>query len=134
MDPAALLAFLAEHFPQARDLGFEIVGVGPDGAELALQTREEHLRPGGTVSGPVLMTLADTAMYVSLLARLGPAVAQGVTSSLEMHFLRRPEPGRLAVRCRLLKVGRRLAVGTVDLQDADGALLAFATVTYSLPE
>jgi uncharacterized protein (TIGR00369 family) len=133
MTPAELHAFFAEHFPSARGLGFEIVALGPDGAELALDTRDDHLRPGGTVSGPVLMTLADTAMYVSLLAKLGPSVAQGVTSSLETHFLRRADPGRLTVRCRLLKLGRRLAVGTVDLANADGALVAFAIVTYALP-
>lgn len=132
MDPAALHAFFAAHFPRAQGIGFTFVRSGPDGVELTLDTRDDHLRPGGTVSGPTLMTLADTAMYASLLARLGVAAATAVTSSLEMHFLSRPDPGRLTVRCRLLKVGRRLAVGAVELARAEGAVVAFATVTYAL--
>lgn len=99
MTPSELHAFFDEHFPVAAQGGFEVVAVGPDGVELALDTRDEHLQPGGTVSGPTLMTLADTAMYASLLARLGLAAATGVTSSLEIHFLRRPLPGRLRMVC-----------------------------------
>jgi uncharacterized protein (TIGR00369 family) len=130
-----LETFFRTHFPEAKAFGgFEVVALEPEGAVLALDTGAVHLRPGGTVSGPTMMTLADTAMYTSLLARLGPAVATSVTSSLEIHFLRRPRPGRLRIACTLLKVGRRLAVGTVDFQDGDGERVAHATVTYATPE
>lgn len=132
MDRDTLSAFFVEHFPAAARQGFEITDLGADGVSLALDTRDEHLRPGGTVSGPTLMALADTAMYASLLARLGPAAAPSVTSSLEMHFLRRPLPGRLGVRCTLLKVGRRLAVGTVAFRNQGDEICAHATVTYTL--
>lgn len=137
MDRDALTAFFFEHFPTAARLGFAFVAVHDDGVELVLDTAAEHLRPGGTVSGPTLMALADTAMYASLLARLGLPAATSVTSNLEMHFLRRPLPGRLTVRCRLLKVGRRLAVGTIAFSNVEGEstgddLCAHATVTYAL--
>lgn len=132
MTPAELHAFFAEHFPQVT-LAFQILEVGADGACVVLEAGSDHLRPGGVVSGPVLMTLVDTAMYASLLGKLGLAAAAAVTSSLEVHFLRRADPGRLVVSCRLLKVGRRLAVGAVELHGPDGGLVAFATVTYALP-
>jgi uncharacterized protein (TIGR00369 family) len=132
-DRDAIAALFREHFPSALSTwGFDIVDVGPDGAEIALDTRDEHLRPGGIVSGPTLMALADTAMYAALLARNGEAAITGVTTSLEIHFLRRAIPGRLAIRCRLLEVGQRLAVGTVELTGGDGALCGHATVTYAL--
>ncbi|MCB9686529.1 MAG: PaaI family thioesterase [Alphaproteobacteria bacterium] len=132
MRPDDVRAFFETHFAHALDFGFEIAEVGPEGAVLHLDTRTDHLRPGDTVSGPTLMTLADTAMYASLIARLGPEVGgRGVTSSLETHFLRRPGAGRMVARCRLLKVGRRLCVGTVDIE-GNGELVAHATVTYAM--
>lgn len=134
LDPAALHAFFAERFPHALDFGFEVVEVDAGGARLRLRTRPDHLRPGDTVSGPTLMTLADTAMYAALLARLGlDGAARTVTSSLQIHFLARPAPGELSATCRLLKVGRRSAVGAVELRGGDGALVAHATVSYALP-
>jgi uncharacterized protein (TIGR00369 family) len=134
MDADELNAFFRREFPQAAAHGFEVLSVGPDGVALGLDPRDVHLRPGGTVSGPTLMTLADTAMYASLLAKLGPGVATAVTSGLEIHFLHRPRPVRLLITATLLKVGRRLAVGTVDFVDEDRTRVAHATVTYALPE
>jgi len=131
LDPDALHAFFAEHFPQAVAFGFRVTEATDDGCTLVLPTSEQHLRPGATLSGPTLMTLADTAMYASVLARLGP-VAQAVTSSLQIHFLRRPTLGEVTARCELLKVGRRLAVGRVELS-TDDDLVAHATVTYAIP-
>lgn len=132
MGPDDVRAFFAAHFAHALDFGFEIAEITADGAVLHLDTRSHHLRPGDTVSGPTLMTLADTAMYASLIARLGPEVGgRGVTTSMETHFLRRPGAGRMVARCRLLKVGRRLCVGVVDVE-GDGELVAHATVTYAM--
>jgi uncharacterized protein (TIGR00369 family) len=124
--------FLAEHFPQAR--GFcQITSIREDEVDLVLPYSADNLRPGGTLSGPTLMALADTAMYFLLLAKLGP-VALAVTTSLSINFLRKPPPADLHATARLLKLGTRLAVGEVHISSAGGgALVAQASVTYSLP-
>jgi uncharacterized protein (TIGR00369 family) len=133
MDIEALERFIDEHFPQARAFGYELLGLDEDHVLLGLRTDETHLRPGGTVSGPVLMTLADTATYLIVLAHLGP-VALAVTTNFNMHFMRKPEPGRLYARATLLKLGKRLAVAEVRLHGSDpGRLYAHATLTYSIP-
>ena len=124
--------FLAEHFPQAR--GFtQISAIREDELDLVLPYSADNLRPGGTLSGPTLMTMADTAMYFLLLSRLGP-VALAVTTSLSINFLRRPPPADLLATARLLKLGSKLAVGEVHISSAEGgALVAQASVTYALP-
>ncbi|HUQ03671.1 MAG TPA: PaaI family thioesterase [Kofleriaceae bacterium] len=131
--------FLAESFPQARGwtritairLGAER---GMDELDLLLPFKEENLRPGGTVSGPALMALADSAMYYLLLAKLGP-VALAVTTSLNINFLRRPPAADVIATARLLKLGAKLAVGDVHMRTTlqGGALVAQASVTYALP-
>lgn len=125
-------AFLAEHFPQAR--GFtRIAAIRADELDLVLPFSADYLRPGGTVSGPTLMALADTAMYFLVLATLGP-VALAVTTSLNINFLRRPPPADLRATARMLKLGARLAVGDVHIAGTDGGpLVAQASVTYALP-
>jgi uncharacterized protein (TIGR00369 family) len=100
---------------------------------LVQETGERHLRPGGTVSGPVLMALADAAMYAAILARMG-AVVMAVTSNLSINFLRRPAPGQLKAEARILKLGRRLAFGEVYLFcNEETEPVAHATLTYSIP-
>lgn len=136
MDEAALWRFLEETFPQALEAGFQIARVGVDEVRLTLDAGAQHLRPGGTVMGPTLMMLADTAVYLAILSRVGPK-ALAVTTSLQMHFLRKAPPGRLVATGRLRKLGRRLAVGSVSIEHAptEGPPheVALATVTYSLP-
>lgn len=133
MDVDALERFLDEHFPQAKAAGFVIDSLAPEQIVLRLDANESHLRPGGTVSGPTLMTLADSATYLLLLARLGP-VALAVTTNLNIHFMRKPEPAQLRARARLLKLGKRIAVAEVGIYGADPErLFAHATVTYSIP-
>jgi uncharacterized protein (TIGR00369 family) len=124
--------FLAEQFPAAR--GFSrIEHVGDDRVRLRLVYSDDYLRPGGTVSGPTLMTLADTAMYFLVLANVGPTV-NTVTTDLSIHFLRRPAPRDVIAEASLLKLGRRLAVGDVRIfSDGDAAPVAQATVTYAIP-
>jgi uncharacterized protein (TIGR00369 family) len=131
MTADAIDAFLAEHFPQARGL-CQITAIRDDEIDLALPYSADNLRPGGTLSGPTLMTLADTAMYFLILSKLGP-VALAVTTSLTINFLRKPPPGELRATCRMLKLGSRLAVGEVHISSADGALVAQSAVTYALP-
>ncbi len=132
--------FLAGHFPQARGwtkitairLGAE-TGAELDELDLLLPFNEENLRPGGTVSGPALMALADSAMYYLLLAKLGP-VALAVTTSLNINFLRRPPAADVIATARLLKLGAKLAVGDVLMRTMEGgALVAQSSITYALP-
>jgi uncharacterized protein (TIGR00369 family) len=133
LTPDDLHRFIAERFPQA--VGFaRVVTVGGGALTLELEAGEHHLRPGGTVSGPTLMTMADTAMYFLVLSLVGP-VALAVTTNLNINFLRRPPPGTLLATARLLKRGQRLVVGEVAIHGpgAAAAPVAHATVTYALP-
>ena len=100
---------------------------------MRLLYRETHLRPGGTISGPALMTLADTAMYLLVLAHIGP-IALAVTTNLNINFLRKPAPKDVLAEVKLLKLGARLAVGEVAMYSEDEAeAVAHATLTYSIP-
>ena len=135
MDRDALNRFLETDFPQIHTDGkvFEVTEVGPGTVVMRLDPNERHLRPGGTVSGPTLFALADVAAYCVVLAHIGP-VALAVTTSLNINFLRKPEPGPLSCTCRLLKLGKRLAVIEASIFGADGEdLVAHATATYSIP-
>jgi uncharacterized protein (TIGR00369 family) len=126
-------AFLDEHFPQARSLGAHIETVEPGKLSLRLPVGADDLRPGGTVSGPTLMTLADTAFYFLVLSMIGP-VELAVTTHLSIDFLRRPRPTDIVADAEMLKLGQRLAVGRVTLRSAgDDAPVAHASVTYSIP-
>lgn len=125
-----LQAFLDEHFP--RHTG-KVESVGPHTARMRLPVGNEHLRPGGTVSGPTMMALADSCIYVAILGQIGP-VALAVTTNLNINFLRRPEPRDLVATTRLLKLGKRLAVGEVELySEGEEEPVAHVTATYSIP-
>lgn len=135
MDPEALNRFLETDFPQLHTDGkvFEVMAVGPGTVTLRLTPNERHLRPGGTISGPTLFALADVGAWCAVLAHIGP-VALAVTTNLNINFLRKPAPGPLSCTCRLLKLGKRLAVVDASIFDADGEeLVAHATATYSIP-
>jgi uncharacterized protein (TIGR00369 family) len=129
-----IIAFLQREFPQS-DIGgsFLVEEVGSMTARLRLVYHERHLRPGGTISGPAMFALADVALYVAILAQIGP-VGLAVTTNLNINFLSRPEPRDLVADCRLMKLGKRLAVGEVWLH-AEGKAepVAHATGTYSIP-
>ena len=135
MDPQALNRFLEADFPQLHTDGkvFEVVAVAPGTISMRLMPNERHLRPGGTISGPTLFALADVGAWCAVLAHIGP-VALAVTTNLNINFLRKPEPGPLSCRCKILKLGKRLAVVEASIFDEDGAdLVAHATATYSIP-
>jgi len=123
--------FLATDFPQCK---CRVEACGRSGATVRRAIGEPDLRPGGTVSGPVMMEVADAALYVALLAEIG-IVPMAVTTNLTISYLRRPSAERdLIGVCRLLKVGRTLAMGEVTLySDGDPAPVAHATGTYALP-
>ena len=116
-----------------------VVSLGWGEAVLRLGYRESQLRAGGTLSGPTMMTLADTALYAAVLTRIG-LVPLAVTSDLNIRFLRKPEPRALVARAQVLRLGRRQAVGTIEIAsegDEQGvlgeSLVAHATGTYALP-
>jgi acyl-coenzyme A thioesterase PaaI-like protein len=105
---------------------------GP-GAPRRPPTKERHLRPGGTISGPALVWLADLSFYLLLMGRLGP-VAAAVTTNLTINFMRKPEPADLLGEGRLMKLGRALAVGDFTIwSEGEQEPVAHATLTYSLP-
>ena len=133
MKPYELEEFLKAQFPQMDDFHFRIEQLEAKFLRLRLLYRELHLRPGGTISGPSLMTLADTAMYLLVLAHIGP-IALAVTTNLNINFLRKPAPKDVLAEVKLLKLGARLAVGEVTMySDAEEDAVAHATVTYSIP-
>jgi uncharacterized protein (TIGR00369 family) len=134
MSVAEVSAFWDKHFPQiqkARDI--TIVEISPGGAVLRLLPSERHLRPGDTVSGPTLVTLADVTAYAALLAHVGPE-PMIVTANLSINFLRRAALEPLLATCRILKLGRKLAVVEVRItHQGSEDLIAHATATYSIP-
>ena len=136
MSVAELEAFLRREFPQAFGPGSAIMIERADGRTCLVRERfgERMLRPGGTVSGPTLMALADCAMYVVLLSAIGP-VGLAVTTNLNINFLRKGAPGQdVLAEAKLLKLGKRLAVGEVTLLSADSPdPIAHVTATYSIP-
>ena len=103
-------------------------------ARILLYIDNSHLRPGGTVSGPSMMLLADLAMYAAILNTVG-SVVLAVTTNLNINFLRKPEPERnLVGESTLMKVGKRLIVGQVSIySEDDPEPVAHATCTYSVP-
>jgi uncharacterized protein (TIGR00369 family) len=126
---------LAAEFPEAfhADSGLVILEARHRGARVRLTPAGNSLRPGGTISGPTLMMLADVAMYVAVLASIG-WVPLAVTTNLNINFLRKPAPGALIAECHLLKLGKRLVVGQVTISaEGDDEPVAHATSTYSIP-
>jgi uncharacterized protein (TIGR00369 family) len=136
MSVAELEAFLVREFPQSFGSGDTRIE-SADGETCLLRQRfnDRMLRPGGTISGPTLMTLADCAMYVVLLSAIGP-VGLAVTTNLNINFLRKGAPGQdVLAAARILKLGKRLAVGEVNLlSGASPDPIAHVTATYSIPK
>jgi uncharacterized protein (TIGR00369 family) len=127
--------FLAAEFPQVfnPDGGLSIEALWNGGCRVRQAFRELHVRPGGTISGPTMMALADFAMYVAVLAAIGP-VPLAVTINLNINFLRKPAPRDLTAEAKLLKLGKRLATGEVTIRsDGEDEPVAHVTSTYSIP-
>jgi len=128
-----ILALLRAGFGGWDDAGIAIEAVSPRAARLRMDVGARELRPGGTVSGPTMFMLADTAIYIAVLASVGPQ-ALAVTTSMSINFLRKPPLRALIAECRLLKLGKRLAVGDVTIySEGDEEPVAQATGTYSIP-
>ena len=126
---------LARVYPELNtQLGsYEAVDVFPGGCTVRLNADERHLRPGGTVSGPSLFTLADIGGYVCVLSHAGPD-ALSVTTNLNINFVRKAEAGPIDGHCRILKLGKSLMVFDIDIVAGPGGpTVAHATGTYSIP-
>jgi len=121
--------------PFAKSMGLELDSITEAGVLMRAHYSKDFLRPGGTISGPVMMALADAAMYALVLSRIG-LVELAVTTNLSINFLRKPLPGDLLAEARMLKLGKRLAVGEVHLY-SDGESVAkpvaHVMATYSIP-
>jgi uncharacterized protein (TIGR00369 family) len=127
-----LTTFIRDAFP-GREITYVVEEVAPGRTVVRLPASDVMIRPGGTVSGPTLMALADSAAWAATLAEIGP-VALSVTSHLSIHFLRKPQPGDLVATTELLRRGRRQAVVEVRICSGDEPdPVASATITYAIP-
>lgn len=128
---ADIVRFLDSEFPQNKCV---VEKVGKHAAVVRHHVGHDELRPGGTVSGPTMMALADVGIYVAILGEIG-IVPLTVTTSFNINFLRKPTRERdLIAECRLIKVGRLLAVGEATIySEGGGEPVAHAVGTYSIP-
>jgi uncharacterized protein (TIGR00369 family) len=135
MDADAVNIFLKQVYPQLNDdfADYMATDVFPGGCIVRLNATDRHLRPGNTVSGPSLFTLADIGGYVCVLTHAGPE-ALSVTTNLNINFMRKAEAGPIDGHCRILKLGKNLMVFEIDMvAGPDGLTVAHATGTYSIP-
>jgi uncharacterized protein (TIGR00369 family) len=133
MTAAEVDQFISDGLPAYAELGCVVTTVTSESTTVRLRYRDDQLRPGGSLSGPTMMTLADTAMYAIILATLGP-VALAVTQNFNINFLQKPMPADLLAEARLLRLGRRAAVIDVHIySSANNSLVAHATGTYAIP-
>jgi len=123
-------------FPEAFYSGCGLTIERVDYADIRVRRhfQEDSLRPGGTISGPTMMELADFAMYVAVFSAIGPQPL-AVTTNLNINFLRKPTRADLIADARLMKIGKRLAVGEVAIySDGVSEPVAHVTSTYSIPQ
>ena len=119
--------------PMADDIDLQIDPLDMDKAVARVPFHGKLVRPGGTLSGPTIMALADAAMYAVVLGRLG-RVEMAVTANLNINFLTKPKPVDLVAEARILRLSRRQAVCEVALySQGEEELVAHVTGTYALP-
>jgi uncharacterized protein (TIGR00369 family) len=132
---AEIDGFLRQEFPQLFIQGemFSVTEIGAGSCRMRMAYHESQLRPGGTISGPAMMQLADVSIWVALLGAIG-AVPLAVTTNLSINFLRKPEPRALISTCRMMKIGKSLAVGEASLtSEGSDEVVAHAVATYAIP-
>jgi uncharacterized protein (TIGR00369 family) len=135
MNADEIAKLLHEVFPQRfyPGCGLTIERVEYADVRVRRHFQEGSIRPGGTISGPTMMELADFAMYVAVFSAIGPQPL-AVTTNLNINFLRKPGKGDLTADARLMKVGKRLVVGEVTIRSAGASEpVAHVTSTYSIP-
>jgi uncharacterized protein (TIGR00369 family) len=135
LDAATIDKLLEVRFPQIHANGRNFIEeVTPQLTKVRLKADERNIRPGGTVSGPAMFTLADFSIYVAIIGRLGESGIDAVTTNMNISFLAKPEAGDILCQVRLLRTGRKLAVAEADLTScATGKIVARAIATYALP-
>ena len=141
MTQAAALALSIAEIDQLIDTHFPAIHYGArtltidaltaEGATVRLQAHPKNLRPGGTVSGPAMFTLADYGIYVAILAHFGASDLQSVTTNITLNFVARPKPGAITGHVRLLKAGRNQIVAEMSMCTHDRVLVAHAIATYA---
>jgi uncharacterized protein (TIGR00369 family) len=132
MTLAELEALMDQHFPDWRTFS-QIESLADRELTLRMPFHKRLVRAGGTISGPAMMALADTAAYYITLVLAGPLPSMA-TANLDIHFLSRPKPADMLATARMLRLGRRLAVSAVDIRsEGSEDVVAHATVTYALP-
>jgi uncharacterized protein (TIGR00369 family) len=136
LDIARIEALIDDRFPQIHSGGriLTVEEIGARSARVRMRHHERSIRPGGTVAGPAMFTLADFSVYVAIIATLGEAGIDAVTTNLNINFLTKPEARDMLSSVRLIRVGRRLAVGEAQLySDGMPDMVAHAIATYALP-
>ncbi|NHB58202.1 PaaI family thioesterase [Acinetobacter shaoyimingii] len=128
-----IVEFIQREFPQSL-VKCDIEAVTEQGASVVYRVDQQDLRPGGTISGPTMMTVADYALYIAILGEIG-IVGLTVTTNLNINFLRKPVANQnIRGICRLMKVGKALIVGEVTLYSiGQDDPIAHVTGTYSIP-
>ena len=133
MTKQSLTDFLDQEFPQVSK-NFEILDVSEDNFTMLMKISNEHLRPGGTVSGPTMFLLADVSFYLATLNIIGPK-SLTVTTNCSINFLRKPNEKNLISKTRILKLGKTLSVGDVLIySEGIDEAVAHASLTYSIPQ
>lgn len=135
LDVGGIEALLDTRFPQIHSGGRSLIleEAGQRGVRVRLVHHQRHTRPGGTISGAAMFMLADFAVYVAIIAALGEIGLEAVTTNLNINFLAKPKPRDLIAEVRLIRLGRRLAVGEVEIvSDGRPEMVAHATATYAL--
>ena len=129
-----LIEYLEQVFPQIKG-EFTVLELAERQLKVKLNVQDKHLRPGGTVSGPTMFSLADVSVYMAILAMIGPQPLT-VTTGCSLDFMRKPAGGQdIIASCKLLKLGRSLAVGDVLIHsDGTAEPVARATMTYAIPQ
>jgi uncharacterized protein (TIGR00369 family) len=136
LDVKRIEELIDARFPQIHSGGrrFVVEEVAFRSARVRMTADPRNIRPGGTIAGPAMFTLADFSIYVAVIATLGEAGFEAVTSNLNINFLAKPAATDMTAVVKLLRLGRRLAVGEVELY-SEGVtdMVAHATATYALP-
>lgn len=132
MSKIDLEKFLEKEFPQVSS-NFKILNTKPNSLSMLMHISDEHLRPGGTVSGPTMFLLADVSFYLATLSIIGPK-SLTVTTNCSINFLRKPNISDLISETRVLKIGKTLSVGDVLIYSKGiKEPVAHASLTYSIP-
>jgi acyl-coenzyme A thioesterase PaaI-like protein len=135
LDAATIDKLLDVRFPQIHANGRHYIeDVTPQFTRVRLKADVRNIRPGGTISGPAMFTMADFSVYVAIIGRLGESGIDAVTTNMNISFLAKPEAGDILCQVRLLRIGKRLAVAEAELTSCvTGKIVARAVATYALP-